>query len=139
MDTCKNGCDLQGPPILETHLRAGYYGEWDGVTPRYYSRLIGVETEGYDGVSEWLCPDCGVRWDRWTGEVLEEARAATAAMGEAAPVDEHREKRLRDALVEYGSHKHDCQRARAEMMQGTGKEWPCTCGFTALSEQETPR
>ena len=77
MDTCKNGCKLQGERIPEDYLRAGYYGKWDGVTPRYYSRLIGVETMDYDGVSEWLCPDCGVRWDRWAGEVLEEAAPVT--------------------------------------------------------------
>lgn len=69
--TCINGCDLRAGPISEDALRKGYYGEWDGVTPQFYSRLIGVEIPGkYDGVSEWLCPDCGVRWDRFTGALL---------------------------------------------------------------------
>jgi hypothetical protein len=36
-----------------------------------FSRVIGVEYQGgYDGVSEWLCPDCGRREGRWTGKVL---------------------------------------------------------------------
>lgn len=35
------------------------------------SRVIGVEyasgcAERYDGVSEWRCPDCGVREGRWS-------------------------------------------------------------------------
>lgn len=42
---------------------------------RVYSRVVGVEypyghPDRYDGVSEWLCPDCGVREGRWTGRVL---------------------------------------------------------------------
>lgn len=44
-----------------------YKGE-DG---RDYSRVIGVEYQGgYDGVSEWRCPDCGRREGRWSGRVL---------------------------------------------------------------------
>lgn len=36
-----------------------------------YSRLIGIERRGvYDGVVEWMCPDCGARWDRFTGKRL---------------------------------------------------------------------
>lgn len=70
LETCINGCDLRGPRIPEEYLRAGYYGEWDGETPRFYSRLIGIELPTYDGVSQWLCPDCGVRWDRWTGKEI---------------------------------------------------------------------
>lgn len=45
--------------------------EVDGKT---YSHVIGVEYEGgYDGVSEWECPDCGYREDRFTGEPIGEA------------------------------------------------------------------
>ena len=33
----------------------------------HYSRLIGIETRSYDGVSYWQCPDCKATWDRWTG------------------------------------------------------------------------
>lgn len=70
-DTCINGCDMCADPIPVESLRKGCYGEWDGVTPRFFSRLIGIEVRGrYDGVSQWLCPVCGVRWDRFTGEIL---------------------------------------------------------------------
>lgn len=60
------GADLSGEPIPEESLAAGYYGEWDGVTPRYYSRMCGyVIPEVYDGVLFWNCPDCGGCWHRW--------------------------------------------------------------------------
>lgn len=59
------GACLKGEPIPEKALRAGYYGHWDGVTPRFYSRKIGVEVMGlYDGVAYWRCPDCGDEWPR---------------------------------------------------------------------------
>jgi hypothetical protein len=36
-----------------------------------YSRVLGVEYQGgYDGISEWRCPDCGRREGRWSGKVL---------------------------------------------------------------------
>ena len=28
------------------------------------SRLIGVSSRELDRVVEWVCPDCGYRWDR---------------------------------------------------------------------------
>ena len=28
--------------------------------------------EDWDGVSEWICVDCGTRFGRWTGRVLTE-------------------------------------------------------------------
>ena len=34
----------------------------------HYSRVVGVEVQGYDGVSFWECPDCCVQWERWTGK-----------------------------------------------------------------------
>jgi hypothetical protein len=35
--------------------------------PDGYTRLIGIEIQGgYDGVSEWQCPECLVLWNRWT-------------------------------------------------------------------------
>lgn len=44
-----------------------FYGGLD----RRWSNLIGVEVQGkYDGVSEWLCPDCGSKWDRFTNKKL---------------------------------------------------------------------
>lgn len=41
------------------------------------SLLIGVEyaygsPERYDGVSEWMCPNCKTREGRWTDAVLDE-------------------------------------------------------------------
>ena len=31
--------------------------------------LIGIEIQGgYDGISYWDCPNCGRRWDRFTGK-----------------------------------------------------------------------
>jgi hypothetical protein len=47
-----------------------YVSELDG---KEYSRVIGVEYQGgYDGISEWVCPDCGRREGRWSGKVLED-------------------------------------------------------------------
>lgn len=58
---CK--ADLKGEPIPED-LRKMY-------SSTHYSRLIGIEIRGgYDGVSYWECPDCHVRWDRWTGKTV---------------------------------------------------------------------
>lgn len=66
----------RGMPIL-TYADCGACGadlayEHDG---KRYSRLIGVEypyghKDRYDGVSEWKCPQCGLRVGRWTGRVL---------------------------------------------------------------------
>lgn len=64
--TCMDGCDLRAGLIPEESLLKGYYGEWDGVTPQYFSRLIGISCN--DRVQEWLCPDCGVRQNRFTKE-----------------------------------------------------------------------
>lgn len=37
----------------------------------HFKRTIGVEYErGYDGISEWHCPDCDYREGRWTGNAL---------------------------------------------------------------------
>lgn len=71
-DTCpKNGCDLRAGEIPREHLEKGYYGPWvpsDG--PRFYSRMVGIETAGYGGVSFLHCPECGLTWSRWTGEIV---------------------------------------------------------------------
>ena len=62
---CKS--DLRGEEIPEEY-RDKYYG---GKT--HYSRLIGIEdSDKYDGVSYWNCPDCNTTWDRFTGKVEEE-------------------------------------------------------------------
>lgn len=36
----------------------------------HFSHLLGIETEDYDGVSEWQCTFCLTRWNRWTGKEL---------------------------------------------------------------------
>lgn len=43
------------------------------------SEIIGVEyphgtPERYDGISEYLCPSCGYRQGRWTGEQLKKGQ-----------------------------------------------------------------
>jgi len=82
-NTCPNGCDLRGEPIDPKHFdpalhvepacseakaRAGRcyclpYGDRPE-DERFYSRMIGVYDRDRDRTVEWLCPDCGVRWDR---------------------------------------------------------------------------
>ncbi len=52
------GIDLRGDPIPE-RLQDEWYG---GKT--HYSRKIGVVNPVRDCVVEWLCPDCGGRWER---------------------------------------------------------------------------
>lgn len=63
MDTCPHcKANLQGDPIPQQYIDAGYYG-----TSTHYSRKIGVEVRGvYDGVLYWQCPDCGGVWHRWS-------------------------------------------------------------------------
>lgn len=81
--------DWRSTEISRDALFKGYYGHeppctkkrsWDDgydenapcdCPPRYYSHLVGVELSyddpnHYDGVSLWMCPYCGTRWDRWT-------------------------------------------------------------------------
>lgn len=84
--TCPScGADMQGAPIPEEH-RHNYCPldtppeKVSEVAPAHYSRLIGVEyaygsPNRYDGVSEWLCPDCGYREGRWTGRELAEGES----------------------------------------------------------------
>lgn len=57
---CKSNWRGAKIPDKYLHLYAGTSG--------YFSRLIGVETPEYDGVSYWQCPDCDGLWNRWTGE-----------------------------------------------------------------------
>lgn len=40
--------------------------------PYRWSRIIGIETDDYDGISFWECPDCKARWDRFTGKRVDE-------------------------------------------------------------------
>jgi DNA-directed RNA polymerase subunit RPC12/RpoP len=70
---CK--ADLRGEPIPE-ELRRMYA---PGST--HYSRLIGIEIpELYDGVSYYECPECHVRWDRWTGVRIVTSQARRIAI-----------------------------------------------------------
>ena len=62
---------FQGKEIAEEH-RESYYG---GKT--HYSTLVAIEypyghPQRYDGVSEYMCPNCKTRWGRWTGNILGE-------------------------------------------------------------------
>ncbi len=81
--SCPNGCDLTGELIAAEHFdpalhdinrrhhddaMARYgrcfclpYGDLPE-DERFYSRMIGVTVN--DRIAEWLCPDCGIRWDR---------------------------------------------------------------------------
>lgn len=36
---------------------------------KYFSRLMGIEDDTYDGISWWCCPDCKVVWNRFSGEI----------------------------------------------------------------------
>lgn len=36
----------------------------------HFSNLMEIETEGYDGISEYMCPFCKTRWNRWTGKEI---------------------------------------------------------------------
>lgn len=58
----KCNSDFKGAAIPENYRQAGHYGP-DPDT--HYSRLIGIETPGYDGISLWHCPDCKHTWKRF--------------------------------------------------------------------------
>lgn len=88
--TCDGcGADLRGTAIPEDslhHYNHGPNGEFLATIEDYravadqienptthFCRVIGIEYQGgYDGVSEWRCPDCGRREGRWSGKVLGE-------------------------------------------------------------------
>lgn len=62
----------QGEPIPAKH--AEYYGD-----ATHFSRVIRVEygldipqQYWYDGTSEYRCPDCQARFNRWTGQQLKD-------------------------------------------------------------------
>jgi len=51
--------DLQGEPIPKKSRDKGYYGD-----KTHFSRRIGISDPRLDRIVEWLCPDCGGRWNR---------------------------------------------------------------------------
>ena len=54
----------------EAEEKASHYG-WTKENKLFFSRLIGIEIEGgYDGISEWMCPDCESKWDRFTNKLI---------------------------------------------------------------------
>ena len=56
------GVSWRGDPIPQEYRDKGWYGD-----KTHFSRLIGVEyPERYDGVWEWVCPDCHKRFPRFT-------------------------------------------------------------------------
>ena len=50
-------CAHMSDETLRAQIRTDY-----GSPPFRWSRLIGIETPDYDGVSFWQCPDCSARW-----------------------------------------------------------------------------
>lgn len=60
---CHSSWDGDEIPANVRHMYAG--------TNLHFSRLRGIEVRGgYDGVSIWICPDCGSRWDRFTAKLI---------------------------------------------------------------------
>jgi RNA polymerase subunit RPABC4/transcription elongation factor Spt4 len=62
---CKDMTDEQ----IEENVKSHYS------SPYRWRREIGVELaydhpKHYDGISMWECPDCGARFDRWTGKEI---------------------------------------------------------------------
>lgn len=50
---------------------AAHYG-WTKMNKKCFSEnVVGVETQDYDGVSYWLCQNCGIYINRWTGKPVE--------------------------------------------------------------------
>lgn len=56
--------DWHAQEIPTEYLEKGYYGAWDGVTRRYYSRIIGMYDRELDRTTSYMCPDCGKEWPR---------------------------------------------------------------------------
>lgn len=57
------GVSLLGEPIPEASRH--HYG-----SSTHFRREMGVETDGYDGVLYWVCPDCHGAWPRFTNTRL---------------------------------------------------------------------
>ena len=62
-ETCPHcNADLHGEKIPEKDREL--FGDKE-----YFSRLIGIEDDSYDGISWWVCPECWVVWSRWNGAI----------------------------------------------------------------------
>jgi hypothetical protein len=67
------GYDFTGEPIPpESRALFGNATHFSLVVLVDYSHL------GYDGAGEYMCPNCGSRWGRWSGRILKD--------GESEPV-----------------------------------------------------
>lgn len=42
------------------------------VKEKTYSKIVGIVRQ--DRVSEWHCPLCSARWDRWTNKLISKGR-----------------------------------------------------------------
>jgi predicted RNA-binding Zn-ribbon protein involved in translation (DUF1610 family) len=59
-DECpKCGANLLGDPIPQESIDAGHYGDHT-----HFSRRIAIYDPGLDRTVQWMCPDCGERWNR---------------------------------------------------------------------------
>jgi hypothetical protein len=59
-----------GPYTMEAAIEAASHYGWTPENNYKFSiNVVGVETEGYDGISYWQCLDCGAMIDRFTGEI----------------------------------------------------------------------
>ena len=76
VDNCPNcGLDFNDKDILQTFLDMGHdcdkalkyamvYG-WDFDNQICFRKEIGIETNDYDGISFYRCPECGSWWRRF--------------------------------------------------------------------------
>lgn len=53
------------------------------VKGKTYSKIIGVVK--YDRVSEWICPLCSARWDRWTNKLTPKKEASRPRKAASKP------------------------------------------------------
>ena len=64
------GLHLTGNYTMEEAIKvAAHYG-WTPENKRCFSiNMVGVETDGYDGISYWYCLACDAMIDRFTGKI----------------------------------------------------------------------
>lgn len=54
--------------VLAAESTASFHGCRPGMEKHFGDNVIGIETDDYDGVSWWLCTECGVAHSRWNPE-----------------------------------------------------------------------